>query len=488
MVDLVTPKLGLVKPEVGASRDSWGGKLNSNWDKVDNLLQEAPNDGLQYVRKNLGWVISAPDWGVITGKPSTFPPSTHTHAQADVTNLVSDLAGKEPLIAAGTVAQYRRGDKTWQTLDKAAVGLSNVDNTSDANKPVSTAQSAADALRVLKSGDTMTGNLTIGPAANTHATMTVQSSGTGQSQLLLRSDEVPFIRLDKGAGKVAYLEGRAWHGPSSAYKVRWQIMLGDTAAELGSNSGSEFALYCSNDDTTAYIKALRGQRNTGLLSVFGNPTDALGIATKQYVDANVLPPGMLGYFPAGSAPAGWLKLNGALVSRTTYANLWAYAQTAAIVADATWTGSTLEQGKFSQGDGSTTFRLPDLRADFVRGVDDGRGVDTGRVVGTRQGATVGTHGHTADALPAHDHTSAAMAAHYHTSATSTAYSSGNPAINQSNVGTNAQATGTATKYVEGTSAGTPTINVASAGTPSINNSTTAENKPVNAAWLACIKY
>lgn len=45
----------------------------------------------------------------------------------------------EQEITAGTSAQYWRGDKTFQTLDKSAVGLSNVDNTSDANKPVSTA-------------------------------------------------------------------------------------------------------------------------------------------------------------------------------------------------------------------------------------------------------------------------------------------------------------------------------------------------------------
>lgn len=53
------------------------------------------------------------------------------------------LNAKEPTIAAGTTAQYWRGDKSWQTLNKAAVGLSNVDNTSDASKPVSTAQQTA---------------------------------------------------------------------------------------------------------------------------------------------------------------------------------------------------------------------------------------------------------------------------------------------------------------------------------------------------------
>lgn len=51
--------------------------------------------------------------------------------------------GKEPTIAAGSTGQYWRGDKSWQTLDKAAVGLPNVDNTSDTNKPVSTATQAA---------------------------------------------------------------------------------------------------------------------------------------------------------------------------------------------------------------------------------------------------------------------------------------------------------------------------------------------------------
>lgn len=64
-------------------------------------------------------------------------------AQASVTDLSTDLAGKEPVIAAGTTGQYLRGDKSWQTLDKAAVGLSAVDDTSDINKPVSTATQTA---------------------------------------------------------------------------------------------------------------------------------------------------------------------------------------------------------------------------------------------------------------------------------------------------------------------------------------------------------
>ena len=73
-------------------------------------------------------------WGGITGTLSSQ------------TDLQSALDGKEATITAGTTAQYYRGDKSFQTLDKTAVGLANVDNTSDANKPISTAtQTALDA-------------------------------------------------------------------------------------------------------------------------------------------------------------------------------------------------------------------------------------------------------------------------------------------------------------------------------------------------------
>lgn len=69
------------------------------------------------------------------------------------------LNAKEPTITAGTAAQYYRGDKTWATHDKASVGLSAVDNTSDANKPVSTAQQTALNLKANLASPTFTGTV-----------------------------------------------------------------------------------------------------------------------------------------------------------------------------------------------------------------------------------------------------------------------------------------------------------------------------------------
>jgi len=48
--------------------------------------------------------------------------------------IQTQFSGKEPTITATSAADYYRGDKTFQVLDKTAVGLANVDNTSDATK------------------------------------------------------------------------------------------------------------------------------------------------------------------------------------------------------------------------------------------------------------------------------------------------------------------------------------------------------------------
>jgi microcystin-dependent protein len=82
-------------------------------------------------------------------------------------------------------------------------------------------------------------------------------------------------------------------------------------------------------------------------------------------------------FARNTPPSGYLACNGAAISRTTYARLFARI------------GTT-----FGTGNGTTTFNLPDLRGEFIRGWDNARGIDTGRVFGSAQGQEIQSHTHT----------------------------------------------------------------------------------------------
>ena len=96
-------------------------------------------------------------------------------------------------------------------------------------------------------------------------------------------------------------------------------------------------------------------------------TDEVGTGSPSFPNGTPAQSGQVSFFAMNTPPTGWLKANGAAVSRTTYSALF----------DAI--GTT-----FGAGDGSTTFDLPDLRGEFPRGWDDGRGVDSGRSFGSAQ--------------------------------------------------------------------------------------------------------
>jgi hypothetical protein len=84
--------------------------------------------------------------GLAASKQDTLVSGTNIKTINSTSLLGSGNVAVEPTITATTSADYYRGDKTFATLNKSAVGLGNVDNTSDANKPVSTAtQTALDA-------------------------------------------------------------------------------------------------------------------------------------------------------------------------------------------------------------------------------------------------------------------------------------------------------------------------------------------------------
>lgn len=74
---------------------------------------------------------------------------------------------------------------------------------------------------------------------------------------------------------------------------------------------------------------------------------------------------------------GYIPAQGQLVMRNVYPRLFEAISNVA-VSDATWASDIKHTGKFSLGNGSTNFRMPDLRGVFLRGQDNGRALDTSR--------------------------------------------------------------------------------------------------------------
>ena len=121
-----------------------------------------------------------------------------------------------------------------------------------------------------------------------------------------------------------------------------------------------------------YLLARDGSRTaTGILKYaeklnFTNPRE---IPDLEYV-LNAMPTGFMTYWPVSTPPSGYLVRNGAAISRTAYPKLHT------LFANAGY--------PYGQGDGVTTFNLPDDRGLFVRGWDGGKGIDPDRIFGSYQ--------------------------------------------------------------------------------------------------------
>jgi microcystin-dependent protein len=159
---------------------------------------------------------------------------------------------------------------------------------------------------------------------------------------------------------------------------------------------------------TGAVEDLTGTQATTLLSaVVGDsgsggtkglvPAPAAGdTAAARFLSAAgtfaaAVPVGSITMYGANTAPTGWLECNGAAVSRTTYAGLFAAIGTV-----------------FGVGDSSTTFNVPDMRGEFARGWDNSRGIDSARAFGSAQADELEAHTHSVTPPAASDDTASGL--------------------------------------------------------------------------------
>jgi hypothetical protein len=127
--------LGSGDVTIGGSA-TWGGIVGTLSDQTD--LQTALNSKQNTITNSDSITEGSTKLFLTTAERTKLSNTSGTNSGDNAVNsLYSGLASsKENTIASGTTSQYWRGDKSWQTLDKSAVGLGNVvnaDTTTTAN-------------------------------------------------------------------------------------------------------------------------------------------------------------------------------------------------------------------------------------------------------------------------------------------------------------------------------------------------------------------
>lgn len=189
--------------------------------------------------------------------------------------------------------------------------------------------------------------------------------------------------------------------------------------------------------------------------------NSLSIKINELIDQleqpeNRIKAGMTMMWPASSAPVGYLECAGQAVSRADYAALFAVIGTS-----------------FGAGDGST-FNLPDMRGEFVRGWDHGRGIDAGRALGSGQSDELKSHNHTASTASSGSHSHSTKVGDDNNSVRGATPTN---AITMSEATADTAATGTGQIVDAGNHTHTVTV----------NSTGGSETRPRNVAWMFIIK-
>ena len=240
--------------------------------------------------------------------------------------------------------------------------------------------------------------VTVGSVDSPNLGLLPRAGGTMTGQLLADDSAgagAPAISFDGDADTGIFRVGANTIGFATAGVERVEIsdagldMSNGLPIRFQDSSGAPFVALKSPSSVSSNVTfTLPGADGSNGQMLQTNGSGALSFTTVQGV-----PSGSVFCMAVATVPSGYLECNGDAVSRSTYSVLFAIIGTA-----------------YGTGNGSSTFNLPDLRGEFVRGFDNGRGVDSGRSIASSQSSQFGQHNHNVSASssssvtdPGHQH-------------------------------------------------------------------------------------
>ena len=305
-------------------------------------------------------------------------------AMAKITGLVAALAGKSDTghthdagaVTSGTFSVLRIPDLAMAKITGLAAALGGKSDTGHTHDAGAVTSGIFDVLRI---PDLAIAKITglvaalAGKASTTSATIggtTMNAVNDGQVMILRGgTSNGAFVSIYKSAASPGVRSGYlGYPSPGTGHFAIVNEMTGGdiqfTTLDPTRNVYANGALIWNTANFDPASKS-----NTGHTHTVADITNLLD---------TVWPAGQLHLFDSATVPnsARALIANGAVVSRTTYARLFAVIGT-----------------RYGVGDGATTFQLPDWRAVFFRGLDNGRGFDIGRSLGVFQYSQNLDHSH-----------------------------------------------------------------------------------------------
>ena len=225
------------------------------------------------------------------------------------------------------------------------------------------------------------GFTTIGPVNSANLGLLPRAGGTMTGQFFAddaSGASAPAISFDGDADTGIFRVGANTMGFATAGVERVEIS--DAGLDMSNGLPIRF-----QDSSGAPFVALKSPSSVSSNVTFTLPgadgsageflrTDGSG--TLSFGGIQGVPSGSVFCMAVATVPSGYLECNGAEVSRTTYAVLFATIGTA-----------------YGTGNGSSTFNLPDLRGEFIRGFDNGKGTDSGRAIASAQAGDNQQHSH-----------------------------------------------------------------------------------------------